>query len=219
MATFDSPTLARETGLDKPAVTEATAGQRAILSAAVEAFSERGYHHTSMRDITGRAGVSISHLYYHFPSKLDLLYAIMRVGIQDLIDELLAERDRAGADPAARFAAMVRVHARFHARRQALALIGNSELRSLDAAGRAQIVALRDRVGALFLDEVLAGIAHAAFEVAWPREAVRAILDSCTAIAGWYRPDRPDGPDAIADRAVAVALRVLGFRQEQESAP
>jgi hypothetical protein len=114
---------------------------------------------------------------------------------------------------------MVRVHARFHARRQALALIGNSELRSLDTAGRAQIVALRDRVGALFLDEVLAGIARAAFEVAWPREAVRAILDSCTAIAGWYRPDRPDGPDVIADRAVAVALRVLGFRQEQESAP
>lgn len=219
MAAFDSPAPTRETGLDKPAVAEVPGGQRAILGAAVEAFSELGYHHTSMRDITGRAGVSISHLYYHFPSKLDLLYAIMRVGIQDLIDELLAERDRAGADPVARFAAMLRVHARFHARRRELALIGNSELRSLDEAGRSRIVALRDRVGALFLDEVIDGIGHAVFDVPWPREAVRAILDSCTAIAGWYRPDGPDGPDAVADRAVVIALRVLRFRQEQESVP
>jgi AcrR family transcriptional regulator len=212
MAAFDSTAPAHETGLDKPAVVEAPGGQRAILDAAVEAFFERGYHHTSMRDITGRAGVSISHLYYHFPSKLDLLYAIMRVGIQDLIDELLAERERAGADPVARFAAMLRVHARFHARRRELALIGNSELRSLDAAGRERIVALRDQVGALFLDEVLAGVVRSAFDVAWPREAVRAILDSCTAIAGWYRPDGSDGPDVVADRAVAIALRALGFR-------
>lgn len=188
---------------------DAPVGQRAILAAAVEAFSELGYHQTSMRDITRRAGVSVSHLYYYFPSKLDLLYDIMRVGIGDLIDEMLAERARAGADPAARFAAMLHVHARFHAQRAALALIGNTELRSLDAPRRAAIIAQRDAVGTLFLDEVRAGLAAGVFDVPWPREAVRAVLDSCTAIAGWYRADGPSTPDAIADRFVRIALRVL----------
>lgn len=218
MAAFDSPVPTREADRDKPATAEPPVGQRAILEAAVEAFFERGYHHTSMRDITSRAGVSISHLYYHFPSKLDLLYAIMRVGIQDLIDELLSERAAAGTDPVARFTAMLRVHARFHARRRELALIGNSELRSLDVTGRERIIALRDAVGALFLDEVLSGVAGTSFDVAGPREAVRAILDSCTAIAGWYRPDGPDGPETVADRAVAIALRVLGHRRKRDAA-
>jgi hypothetical protein len=48
---------------------------------------------------------------------------------------------------------------------------------------------------------------------------VRAILDSCTAIAGWYRPDGPDAPDAVADRAVAIALRTLGFRPSKGAMP
>ncbi|GAA1170970.1 TetR/AcrR family transcriptional regulator [Ornithinimicrobium humiphilum] len=43
-----------------------------LLEAALGAFSEQGYHATSMDDIAERAGVSKPVLYQHFDSKLDL---------------------------------------------------------------------------------------------------------------------------------------------------
>lgn len=49
-----------------------------LLGAALEAFSEGGYHQTLMDDIAERAGVSKPVLYQHFDSKLDLYLAIAR---------------------------------------------------------------------------------------------------------------------------------------------
>lgn len=48
-------------------------GKAAIMRAAVEVMGEDGYEGASMRDMAARAGVSVAALYYHFPSKLDLL--------------------------------------------------------------------------------------------------------------------------------------------------
>lgn len=49
-----------------------------LLDAALDAFSETGYHATAMDDIAERAGVSKPVLYQHFDSKLDLYLAIAR---------------------------------------------------------------------------------------------------------------------------------------------
>src|SRR3954465_13687508 len=48
-------------------------GKAAIMRAAVEGMGEDGYEGASMRDMAARSGVSVAALYYHFPSKLDLL--------------------------------------------------------------------------------------------------------------------------------------------------
>lgn len=53
-----------------------------LLGAALDAFSESGYHQTLMDDIAERAGVSKPVLYQHFDSKLDLYLAIAR-GVAD----------------------------------------------------------------------------------------------------------------------------------------
>ena len=44
-----------------------------MMRAAVTVMGEDGYEGASMRDIAARAGVSVAALYYHFPSKQDLL--------------------------------------------------------------------------------------------------------------------------------------------------
>lgn len=44
-----------------------------MLRAAVEVMGEDGYEGASIRDMAARANVSVAALYYHFPSKLDLL--------------------------------------------------------------------------------------------------------------------------------------------------
>ena len=44
----------------------------AILDAALSAFSQKGYHATSLEDIAGEAGVSKALIYEHFASKQEL---------------------------------------------------------------------------------------------------------------------------------------------------
>jgi AcrR family transcriptional regulator len=48
-------------------------GKVTLLRAAVEVMGESGYEGASIRDMAERAGVSVAALYYHFPSKQDLL--------------------------------------------------------------------------------------------------------------------------------------------------
>lgn len=70
----------------------ATAGRRAtktadrrqaILAAALECFTERGYHATSMTDIVERSGASIGSLYHHFGGKEELAAALYVETLRD----------------------------------------------------------------------------------------------------------------------------------------
>lgn len=70
-----------------------------LLDAALDAFSENGYHATAMDDIAERAGVSKPVLYQHFDSKLDLYLAIaQRVAAEVVrtIEEALASTEDNG---------------------------------------------------------------------------------------------------------------------------
>lgn len=49
----------------------------AILDAALELFSHRGYGATSMRDIAGMAGVSTGSVYHHFQDKEAIFLALL----------------------------------------------------------------------------------------------------------------------------------------------
>ena len=70
-----------------------SAGERAILDAAVRLFSEQGYDRVSMRCIAQSAGVSKANIYHHFASKEALYFAIMRRSALELTSliENLAE--------------------------------------------------------------------------------------------------------------------------------
>jgi AcrR family transcriptional regulator len=74
---------------------EAKAGKRRrVLAAAMEVFAREGYHAARMDAIAEAAGVSKGALYFHFPGKLPLFFA--------LVDEFAAEL---GADVATAIAA------------------------------------------------------------------------------------------------------------------
>ncbi len=48
---------------------KAERSRAAILDAALQLFSHRGYRGTSIRDVAAKAGVSIGNVYHHFPDK------------------------------------------------------------------------------------------------------------------------------------------------------
>ena len=51
--------------------------QRQILEAAVEVFGSRGYNGGSIQDVADRAGISQTTLLHHFPTKAQLLVAVL----------------------------------------------------------------------------------------------------------------------------------------------
>jgi AcrR family transcriptional regulator len=83
----------------RPLRADAQRNRARLLEAADEAFSERGTE-ASLDDIARRAGVGIGTLYRHFPTREDLVEALIRNHSQRLIahaGELLAADDPSDA--------------------------------------------------------------------------------------------------------------------------
>jgi len=62
-----------------------------LLAVAVKVFNERGYEATSMEDLSRKLGISKSAIYYHVPSKDELL----RLAVGHALDGLFAAADEA----------------------------------------------------------------------------------------------------------------------------
>lgn len=58
----------------------------ALLEAAARQFLANGFAATSMRDIAADAGMQPGSIYYHFPSKADLLVAVHEEGLRRISD-------------------------------------------------------------------------------------------------------------------------------------
>ena len=55
-----------------------------IIRAASELFAKKGYHSTSMRDISDASGINLSYLYHYVSSKDDILYLFYKNLHEDL---------------------------------------------------------------------------------------------------------------------------------------
>ncbi|MFL5820306.1 MAG: TetR/AcrR family transcriptional regulator [Solirubrobacteraceae bacterium] len=77
-----------------------SAGERreAILAAAMEVFSRRGYHGTSIDGIAQAAGISKALIYEHFASKKELHGSLLQAQVDDLFERLAASA-AAGGEP------------------------------------------------------------------------------------------------------------------------
>lgn len=65
--------------------------RRRLLEAAKEAFAEKGYGETQIRDIVGRAGTAIGTFYVHFQNKRGIFREILDEMTQDLV-QLMTRR-------------------------------------------------------------------------------------------------------------------------------
>lgn len=180
------------------------------LAAALAAFVEQGYHGTSVREIAGRAGLSVPGLYHHYPSKQALLVGLMTEAMSELLERSKRAEEEAGPDPAARFDAVVESLLLFHMYRSDQAFIGSTEIRSLDPENRTQYVRLRDEQQRMLDRIVLDGIASGDFDVDHPADASRAITTMCVGVAGWYRRDGASSVDELAAVYLGISRRIVG---------
>lgn len=75
-----------------------------IRAVALELFVEKGFEKASLREIAERLGITKAALYYHFPSKTDLLRELVQPMIDD-VTALVEAAERAGGADAHRFLA------------------------------------------------------------------------------------------------------------------
>lgn len=80
-----------------------------LLDAAARLFAERGYAATSMRDIALAANMLSGSLYYHFPSKDELLLAVYSAGVEEL-EKAAGDAVARESDPWLRLEALCRAH-------------------------------------------------------------------------------------------------------------
>jgi AcrR family transcriptional regulator len=185
----------------------------ALIAAAVEVMSAHGYHGTSVRDIAAAAGTSPAILYHHFGSKQALLATLLDRGLDLLVAATEEALDLAGDDPADRLRAIVDAHVRVHLESQRESLLGNSELRALEAGSLRVVVAKRDVQQRIFDRVVRDGVRRGAFGTPHADDAARFITAACTAVAAWYRTGGPQGADEVVRRHQEIALDAVRHRR------
>jgi AcrR family transcriptional regulator len=181
---------------------------RRLVVAAMEAFSERGYHATTTRDIAAAAGMSPAALYVHFPSKSALLFAIARGGHQEALD--LVRRAVAGStDPEVRIRRMVSEFVAWHARKHRIARIVQYELYALPEPEFQVVRELRRRTEDLVREVIADGVAAGRFQVPDVATAARAVLSLGIDVARWYTGRTRPSPDELGRQYADLVLRML----------
>jgi AcrR family transcriptional regulator len=177
-----------------------------LLRVCARLFREKGFDGTTIRDISGAAGMHSGSPFYHFPTKQEMLLAVMEQGLAEGLrksEAVLAER----LPPGEKFRRLVRVH---------LGTIledGNDfipvllyDWRSLTQANRRRVIAMKDQYDALW-QKMLDELARAG-RIAGDAQLARLfVLGAVNWSAQWYRPGGRLTLDEIAAQATRLLLR------------
>jgi AcrR family transcriptional regulator len=195
--------MSRTAGSNGPATSAA------IRKSGLRLIYRHGYEALTLRELAADVGILSGSLYNHIKTKQDLLFTLVRDHMTDLLvnlDSALAGHD----DPADALASFVRLHVTYHMERRYEVYIANSELRSLEPANRAAIVAMRQAYEVRLIEILDRGVASGRFQLENTRVGAFAIIAMLTGICSWYRPDGPLSPEQIVDLHTSLVMRGLG---------
>lgn len=181
-----------------------------IRKAAIALFKTHGYHGTAVRALAEVAQIEAGSLYYHFPSKQEILFD----NFVRTMDTLLEGLDRASeteSTPLGRLRAAVRIHVLFHTRRQDEALISHTEIRALTEPNRRTILVKRDLYEERFREVLQAGVDAGVFHIPDIRLTNIAILTMCSGVADWFLHNGRLDAESVAERYVELVERLVGY--------
>jgi AcrR family transcriptional regulator len=181
-----------------------------IKAVSIDLFFKKGYFATSISDIAKGSGIQKASIYYHYASKEDLLYHILKSTMDDLTS-YLKRRLKPVAGVESRMRTAVRGHVQFHLERQKENFIANSELRGLTREHYRSIVRQRDEYETIFQDLIRQGAEEGAFADVDVKILSYAILTLCTAGATWFNPGGRLTVGEIAD--IYETFIISGLKQ------
>ena len=187
----------------------------AVLQEAARAFSERGYHNTSLDDVAKALKVSKGTLYNYVKDKREILFECQMMAA-DIGDEAFArgqEEGRTGSEK-------LRITLKTYIERTVEELGSCSVIMEIDAlrpADRKKIVARRDGFQKAFVDMIEEGMADGTLQEMDPKIAVYTFMGAINWIPRWYRADgRMEGP-ALAEEITRLLLDGLAVRRAGRS--
>jgi AcrR family transcriptional regulator len=193
-----------------PPRADAEGTHRRVLEAALECFGERGFHGVTVREIAKRAGIHVSSIYGHIPSKEALLFELSLLGHDEHSDQVTRALDGAGPDLVARFTAYVRAHVHVHISYRMVARVSNKELHCLTGERRDQIQAIRDRSRKLLEDVVDEGRRTGVFDIDDTWLSTTIVLGLGHRACEWWTPELGYPTDQVEEALVEAALRMVG---------
>jgi len=176
-----------------------------LMSVAARTFAERGFHRTSMRDLSRASEMSLSGMYYYVKGKEDLLLHIQKA----CCEQLLAGAARVlggGAGPAERLAAFIRHHVTFFSSHMAEMKVLSHEAGSLSGAALEEVRGLQQSyadLGLGLLADLDAGFGGAQVD---RHIAAYTLFGMMNWIYTWYDPRGPVGVDALSDAICRLFL-------------
>lgn len=175
--------------------------RESLMAVSARLFARGGFDATSMRDIAGEAGMLAGSMYYHFPSKNDLIAAVYERGVAEIgsaVDSALEGRQ----EPWERLEAACIAHLASLLADRAHAAVMTADLNRLDPRLRRRLVKMRDGYEQRFVDLVAAlPLSPGVDRGLWRLQLLGALNWTPT----WYRADRK--PPAAIARALVASLR------------
>lgn len=177
-----------------------------ILKTSAKIFAEKGFHHTSVRDIARATKMSLSGLYYYFTTKEELLYLI-----QERCFVTLLQRWEQAADPQmdvrARIRAFAENHLSFFLHNMPEMKVMAHEDESLTGDFQDKILVLKRRYVKVIMDLIGELQAQDGGKAVDLRVATFALFGMMNWIYTWYQPKR----DLPFPQLIEQMLRIYFF--------
>lgn len=177
-----------------------------VYRTAARIILEKGYDATSVSDIADALGITKAGLYHYIKGKTELLYDIMRYGLEELNHEVLIPA-AAIEDPVERLRFVINTHSRIVTRGDGAVTILVDEARALTPAQNRRVTLMKRKYVDVLrstLDELRqqgklhdVDITVAAFS----------IIGSINWLSRWYNPEGKLSADQIAQQITEMAFR------------
>jgi AcrR family transcriptional regulator len=186
------------------------ARSQAIMDCAAALFAKEGYPSAKMQDIAKACGATKSMLYHYFPTKHDLLFAMLREHLERVVQSLEEATSQAIA-PRDKLLAMVQGYTQKSAQSRRRHMIAMQDVKYLPKPQQAPLIALQrqltERIAAL-LRELNPGLPENVY-----KPYTMMLIGMLNWTDMWYRPGGTMKPQELCDRIARMFL--MGFMAEK----
>jgi AcrR family transcriptional regulator len=192
------------------AVTTEVGSDQLIVNAAIDLIMEGGFSAMSMRSLARKAGMQAGSLYYHFPSKIDVLEEVLDSLLQQRLNDWLSIKPK-------RASALTQLNAfiSFHvgrvlrnSREEDLVML---ELKNLKGAQRATVVAQDELYRKELIAIIKRGVSTGIFNVSDVDIAARALMGLLAGGATFIG----DSESLAVQTLTELSRRLLGIQNSQ----
>lgn len=184
-----------------------------ILKSAARLFAARGYRAVTVGDIAQDLGFVKSAIYYYFPNKEEILWAITEESYDAYI-QLAADVLKRNLPPREALAEIIKAHAmQVMTRREWTAIFFKDQMEISEK--RQKIVRQRQREYAAVIEKVYrSGVEAGQFKDLPTAVVTNSIFGMCNWLYVWYRETGRISPDAVANYQVDILMSGFGHNSE-----